>query len=66
MKLKRIIAGIFGAILSIATLASCNNNNGPTFIDYVHEDKNIRLVQDYKKEDGSNRDFSTSSEVYSE
>ena len=59
MKLKRIIAGIFGAILSIATLASCNNNNGPTFIDYVHEDKNIRLVQDYKKEDGSNRDFYT-------
>ena len=59
MRLKKITTGIFGTILSVAALSSCGVDSKPKFIDYVHEDKNIRLVHDYKKADGTNRDFYT-------
>lgn len=56
MKLRKIFLLIFGLVVSSVSLASCNKNN---FVDYVHNDTNVRLRLDYKDFDGKNRNFLT-------
>ena len=46
--------------ISLVGLVNCGNQeNENNFIDYVTTDENIRLKNDYKNEDGSNKDFFT-------
>lgn len=60
MKLKKLFVTLFAFIVSVSVITSCRKNDDPgsQSIDYVHT-SNVRLKLDYKKDDGSSRDFFT-------